>query len=140
MLRPYQGPKRPHEHKDLTFWFKGLIQGGCQKSCVIGSLSSFSYMPHTIKLFCECEFKTHVLSCTNTINHRLYTLFYWSLWGLATEVCSTQPCNYGASWGLFLLMDMRFGTRRRMAPWEAKGSWVGVGLLLGRARAVDAIR
>ena len=24
----YQGPKRPHKHKDLTFWFQGPIQGG----------------------------------------------------------------------------------------------------------------
>ena len=34
---PY-GPKRPHEHKDLTFWFQGPIYGGYQKPWFVGSL------------------------------------------------------------------------------------------------------
>ena len=32
------GPKRPHKHKDLTFWFQGPIQGGYQKQWFVGSL------------------------------------------------------------------------------------------------------
>ena len=30
--------KRPHKHQDLTFCLKGPIQGGSEKSCLVGSL------------------------------------------------------------------------------------------------------
>ena len=33
-----RGPKRPHEHKDLRFWFQGPKQREYQRSCVAGSL------------------------------------------------------------------------------------------------------
>ena len=46
------GPKRPHKHKDLIFWFQGPISGIYQKPCCLGSL------------------------CLYTIHHVQYTIYH----------------------------------------------------------------
>ena len=37
------GPSQPHKHKELTFRFHGPIEGGYQKSCLVGSSCLYYY-------------------------------------------------------------------------------------------------
>ena len=50
--RLFLRPKRPHRHKDLTFWFQGPISAGCQKSWLLGSLCLCGLLgPHLCQSF-----------------------------------------------------------------------------------------
>ena len=63
-----QGPNRPHEHKDLRFWFQGLVSGGHFKSWYtayyVPATVHFYYMPYTMYMF-----------VAYTRCHRPYTLY-----------------------------------------------------------------
>ena len=72
-----RGPKRPHKHKDPTFWFQGPRQGEFQKPWgLVGSLSlpTMYYIPYIFHVLCTIYYVLlHLLS---TVYYALSIIYY----------------------------------------------------------------